>query len=437
MDLRKFLDKLEASGKLIRVTKEVSTEYEIANVINSFGEQPIIFENVKDSDFPVFAGITSSRDIIADGLGTVKEDLLLKMVRALREPVEPDIVDGADAPCQQLVVHDPDLSRVPFLMHLEGDGGRYATATCAVIKDPETGRNMSYHRLMYRGGNKFTARLIPKRQTRTTYDKIEDEMEIAVCIGNSVPVMIAASLGPASGTDELAIANALGKTDLVKCVTKDLEVPANSEIVLEGRLIKQTDIEGPFVDLTETRDFERQEPVFIVDCITHRKGAMYQALLAGRNEHKLLMGMPKEPTIYDEVSKVCKCTNAVITLGGGSWLHGIVQIQKENEDDGRKAIEAAFLGHKSMKHVIVVEDDVDIFDPIAIEWALATRFQAHKDAIIMPGQPGSSLDPSGDHSGKKTIITKVGLDATKPAGVDPAKYVKVSYKDVNTDEYRG
>ena len=90
-----------------------------------------------------------------------------------------------------------------------------------------------------------------------------------------------------------------------------------------------------------------------------------------------------------------------------------------------------------MKHVIVVEEDVDIFDPIAIEWALATRFQAHKDAVIMPDQPGSSLDPSGDHSGEKTMITRVGLDVTKPAGVDPAKYVKVSYKDVNIDEYRG
>ncbi|MCK5038334.1 MAG: UbiD family decarboxylase [Thermoplasmata archaeon] len=437
MDLREFLEKLEASGKLIRVKKEVSTEFEIANVMNSFGEQPIIFENVKDSDYPVFGGITSSRDIIAEGMGTTKEELLLKLVGALRDPIEPAMVDKANAPCQEVVTHDPDLSKVPFLMHLEGDGGKYATATCSVIKDPDTGRNMSYHRLMYHGGNKFTARLIPKRQTRTMYDKVDGEVEMAVCIGNSVPVMIAASLGPAPGTDELAIANALGKTDLVKCITKDLEVPASSEIVLEGRLIKQTDREGPFVDLTETRDFERQEPIFIVDCITHRKDAMYQALLAGRNEHKLLMGMPKEPTVYDEVSKVCECKNAVITLGGGSWLHGIVQIVKKNEDDGRKAILAAFLGHKSMKHVMVVEEDVDIFDPISIEWALATRFQAHKDAVIMPDQPGSSLDPSGDHSGKKTMITKVGLDVTKPAGVDPAKYVKVSYKDVNTDEYRG
>ncbi|MCK4756835.1 MAG: UbiD family decarboxylase [Thermoplasmata archaeon] len=437
MNLRDFLGQLEQDGKLIRITKEVSTEYEIANVMNTLGEQPVIFDNVKDSDYPVFGGITSSRDIIADGLGTTKEGLLLKLVGALRDPVEPAMVDKANAPCQEVVVHNPDLSRVPFLMHLEGDGGKYATATCSIIKDPETGRNMSYHRLMFSGGNKFMARLIPKRQTRTTYDKIEGNLEMAVCIGNSVPVMVAASLGPAPGNDELAIANALGKTDLVKCVTKDLEVPAGSEIVLEGRLTRDVDKEGPFVDLTETRDFERQEPIFIVDCITHRKDAMYQALLAGRKEHKLLMGMPKEPTIYDEVSKVCECKNVVVTMGGGSWLHGIVQIVKKGPDDGKKAIEAAFLGHKSMKHVIVVEDDVDIYDPIALEWALATRFQADKDAMIMPDQPGSSLDPSGDHSGKKTMITRVGLDATIPAGIDPAKYEKVKYKDVNIDDYRG
>lgn len=437
MNLRDFLGQLEQNGKLIRITKEVSTEYEIANVMNTLGEQPVIFDNVMDSDYPVFGGITSSRDIIADGLSTTKEELLMKLVQALRHPVEPAMVEQADAPCQEVVVNNPDLSRVPFLMHLEGDGGKYATATCAVIKDPETGRNMSYHRLMFRGGNKFTARLIPKRQTRTTYDKIEGDLEMAVCIGNSVPVMVAASLGPAPGSDELAIANALGKTDLVKCVTKDLEVPAGSEIVLEGRLTRDVDKEGPFVDLTETRDFERQEPVFIVDCITHRKDAMYQALLAGRNEHKLLMGMPKEPTIYDEVSKVCECKNVVITMGGGSWLHGIVQIVRKGPDDGKKAIEAAFEGHKSMKHVIVVEEDVDIYDPIDLEWALATRFQGDKDTVTKLKQPGSSLDPSADHSGKKTLTTKVGLDATKPAGVDPAKYVKVKYKDVNLDDYRG
>ena len=258
---------------------------------------------------------------------------------------------------------------------------------------------------------------------------------MAICIGNSVAVMLAASLGPPPGTDELKIAHALDCTPLVKCKTVNLEVPADAEIVLEGRLIKETDREGPFVDLNETRDFERQEPVFVVDCITHRKDAMYQVLLPGRMEHKILMGMPKEPTIYDEVSKVVDCKNVLVTIGGGSWLHSIVQIDKKHPDDGKKAIEAAFQGHKSMKHVVVVDADVDIYSSDAVEWALATRFQATKDAVIIPNQPGSSLDPSGDHSGKKTMIDKVGLDATMPADVDPAKYVRVKYQDVETDEY--
>ena len=433
MNLRDFLAKLEQDGELNRVTKEISHEYELANVLYSLGEQPTIFENVKGFDYPVFGGITSSRDIIAKALGTTKEQLLLKLVQALREPQEPPIVENA--PCQEVVINDPDLDKFPFLLHLPDDGGRYGSATVAIMKDPETGRNACYHRIMQVGKNRMTARLIPKRQTRTTYDKIDGDLEMAICIGNSVAVMIAASLGPPPGVDELKIAHALDSTPLVKCKTLDLEVPADAEIVLEGRLIKETDREGPFVDLTETRDFERQEPVFVVDCITHRKDAMYQVLLPGRMEHKILMGMPKEPTIYDEVSKVVDCKNVLVTIGGGSWLHSIVQIDKKHPDDGKKAIEAAFEGHKSMKHVIIIDKDVDIYDSDAVEWALATRFQATKDSVVKSNQPGSSLDPSGDHSGKKTMIDKVGLDATMPEDVDPAKYVRVKYQDVDTDDY--
>jgi len=433
MNLRDFLARLEQDGELNRISKEISHEYELANVLYSLGEQPTIFENVSGFDYPVFGGITSSRDIIAKALNTTKEELLPKLVQALREPREPPMVENA--PCQEVVITEPDLDELPFLIHLPADGGRYGSATVAVIKDPETGRNMSYHRLMQIGKNRMTARLIPKRQTRTTYDGVEGDLEMAVCIGNSVAVMIAASLGPPSGTDELAIANALDPTPLVRCKTLDLEVPADAEMVLEGRLIIEVDREGPFVDLTETRDFERQEPVFVVDCITHRRDAMYQVLLPGRMEHKILMGMPKEPTIYDEVSRVVDYKNVLVTIGGGSWLHSIVQIDKKHPDDGRKAIEAAFRGHKSMKHVVVVDKDVNIYDSDAVEWALATRFQASKDAVIMPHEPGSSLDPSGDHSGKKTMIDKVGLDATMPADVDPAKYVRVKYQDVNVNDY--
>jgi len=434
MNLRSFIAKLEEEDKLVRIKKKVSVKYEIADIIYSLDEQPVIFENVQGYDFPVFAGITSNRDIIAEGLGTTKDKLLFKLVDALRNPKKPEIVDKA--PCQEVIIKDPDLSILPILYHLKGDGGRYSSATVATIKDPDTGRNVSYHRLMVIGKNKFTARLIKKRQTRTTYDRTEGDIEMAVCIGNSVAVMVAASLGPPPGVDEFSIANVLDKTPLVKCVTKDLEVPAESEFVLEGRLTRKLDREGPFVDLTETRDFERQEPVFVVDCITHRKDAMYQALIPGRFEHKILMGMPKEPTIYDEVSKVVDCKNVLVTMGGGSWLHGIVQIKKKHPDDGKKAIEAAFNGHKSMKHVTIIDDDVDIYSPNAVEWAMATRFQGDKDMIVKPNQPGSSLDPSGKHeAGKKTLTTKIGFDATIPSHVDKSKYEVVKYNKVDINDY--
>ncbi len=436
MNLRDFLTTLEKEGTLSRITKEVSIHHEIANILYSLNEKPTLFENVEGYEFPVFGGITSDRDIIAKALGTTKDQLLFKLVDALRHPKKPEMVENA--PCQEEIVRDPDLDTLPILHHLPGDGGRYTSASVAIIKDPETGRNACYHRMMQVGKDRFTARLIKKRQTRTTYDNTEGELEMAVCLGNSVPVMVAASLGPPPGVDELSLANALDETPLVKCVTKDLEVPAESEFVLEGRITRELDREGPFVDLTETRDFERQEPVFVVDCITHRKDAMYQALLPGRREHKMLMGMPKEPTIYDEVSKVVTCNNVLVTMGGGSWLHGVVQIEKETEEDPKKAIEAAFRGHGSMKHVIIVEEDVDIYDPNALEWAIATRFQADKDLYIYPDQPGSSLDPSGKHvPGKKTRTTKVGVDATIPPDVDPSNYERVSYTKVDLDDYLG
>ena len=434
MKLRPFLQKLEEDGELARVKREVSHEYELANVMNSLGEKPVIFENVVGFDMPVFGGVASDRSIIAKGLGTTRGETLKKLVGALRNPVEPEVVDkGA---CQEVVVRDVDLDRLPFLKHLPGDGGRYTSASIAIIKDPETGRNMSYHRMMQVGKDRLTARLIPKRQTRTTYDRTEGDLEVAICIGSSIPVLLAASLGPPSGVDELSIANALDETPLVKCVTKDLEVPADTEIVLEGRITKELGPEGPFVDLTETRDFERQEPVVVIDAITMRKDAMYQALLPGRLEHKTLMGMPKEPTIYDEVSKVADCKNVYVTMGGGSWLHAVVQIEKRDDAEGKLAADAAFKGHKSLKHVWVVDDDVDLYDPLAVEWAVATRFQAGNDLVVREKQPGSSLDPSGIHEpGKKTLTDKMGLDATKRLSIDPKKYEKVEYGKVDVKDY--
>jgi UbiD family decarboxylase len=148
------------------------------------------------------------------------------------------------------------------------------------------------------------------------------------------------------------------------------------------------------------------------------------------------MGMPKEPTIYKEVGKVCDCRDVYITPGGCSWLHAVVQIKKQDADDGKKAIAAAFKGHGSLKHCVVVDEDINIYDPHDVEWAIATRFQADKNLTVMAHQPGSSLDPSGDLSeGKKATTAKVGVDATAPPASTGKGFKKQDYLKVDLNKY--
>lgn len=232
------------------------------------------------------------------------------------------------------------------------------------------------------------------------------------------------------------MANSLEETKLVKCKTINIEVPADSEFVLEGKITREKVKEGPFLDLTETYDRVREQPVIEIKKITHRKGAIFHALLPGKGEHKLLMGMPKEPTIFNEVNKVCKCKNVLITPGGTSWLHAIVQIKKEKEDDGKRAIEAAFRGHGSLKHCLIVDDDINIYDPSEIEWSIATRVQADKNITIMKDQPGSSLDPSAyQEEGKKALTAKAGVDATIPFGKTDKGFKKEKYNKIDLKNY--
>jgi len=149
-----------------------------------------------------------------------------------------------------------------------------------------------------------------------------------------------------------------------------------------------------------------------------------------------LMGMPREPTIYAEVNKVAKCKGVVITPGGASWLHAVVQIEKQGAQDGRLAIDAAFRGHGSLKHVWIVDEDIDIYNPIEVQWAMATRFQATEDLYQFADQPGSSLDPSGVHvPGQKSLTAKLGLDCTIPWGAERSKFQKGRYEAVDLSDY--
>jgi 2,5-furandicarboxylate decarboxylase 1 len=444
VSIRRFIIRAQEAGYLVTISKEVDPYLEMARVINALEGQPVLFTRVKDSPYQVVSGLCSAREYFALDLGVDRGQLLFALAQALGNPIAPPMITSA--PCQEVVEEEVDLNTLPILTHLPDDGGPYVTAGVVIVKDHDCGRNMCFHRLMRIGPRQFVARIVEGRGTNTALQKTSGELEVAICLGNSIPVLLAAAMSPPQGVDELSIANALRPTPLVKCRTVDLEVPADSEFVLEGRITRRTVAEGPFIDLTETWDIVRQQPVIEIDCLTHRRDAIYHALLPGRLEHKLLMGMPREPTIYAAVSQVCQCKNVLITPGGMSWLHAVVQIVKRAPDDGRKAIAAAFRGHASLKHIVVVDEDVDLFNPAEVEWAIATRFQTNRDLVVLEDQPSSSLDPSAVHiPGQKARTSKMGVDATipwyKPTGELRTKeeregFKKVGYGEIDIAVYR-
>ena len=406
----------------------------MAGIIDALGEKPCFFENIKESNIPVVAGLVSSKELVAKALNMNIQQILPKLSFAIENQIAPEVLETGE--CQEVIEKNVDLNKLPIMRYTKKDGGKYIPSAISIVKDPDLGRNTCFHRLMLINKNKFVARIVEDRGTDTALKKAGGELDIAMCIGNSTPVLLAASTSLAKGIDELGMANVLEKTELVKCKTIDVEVPKDCEIVLEGRITKEAVSEGPFLDLTGIVDRIRQQPVIEVKCITHKKDPIYQTILAGRNEHKILMGMPKEPTIYNEVNKVCKCNDVYITTGGCSWLHAVVQITKKNIDDGKKAITAAFLGHKSLKHCVIVDDDINIYDCNDVEWAISTRFQADKAAVIIPNQPGSSLDPSGDLTeGKKARTCKMGLDATIPQSWTSKGFSKENYQKVDLNNF--
>jgi len=435
MSLRNFLDQVSASGDLIMIEKEVDTTFELANVAHALEGRPVLFNRIKNHPgWRVIAGPCADRRYFCMDLDVDMAQLLEHLANANENPTEPEIVETA--PCQEVVLKNFDLRDLPILFHLPQDAGRYIASNVVITEDPDDGRNMCYHRLLLLDDKHFAARIIENRGTYNAMQKVEGDLPIAICIGVSQAVHLAASMGPPPHVDELSVANALAPTPLVKCLTNDLAVPAEAEIVLEGRVTKRKTGEGPFMDLTETMDIVREQPIIEIDLITHRRDPIFHALLPGGLEHKILMGMPKEPTIFNEVNKVAACTGAVITPGGASWLHAVVQIDKRQEDDGRRAIEAAFKGHGSLKHVWIVDTDVDIYDPAQVEWAMATRFQADKDLIIYENKPGSSLDPSGVHvPGQKSRTAKAGFDCTIPWGANKIKFERGEYDPVNLADY--
>jgi len=423
VSLRNFIEKLEKEGTLVRIDKEVDPYLEMAQILKERGGQTVLFENVKNSEYKVVAGVCSSRDNFAKAIGCSKDDLIFKIADAIAKPSKPKVVEKA--PCQEIVIEGVDLSRIPIMTHAKTDLGAYITSGVYSSMGKNGRLNASIHRASPTGKNKLVARIC-HRDLYKNMVEAGGKMPVAIAIGLD-PVTNLVGAISAKDVNEYEIANTLKPFELVKCRKSDLLVPSDAEIVLEGSIdMNETHKEGPFPDITGTSDAVRdREPVITIDLITQRKNAVYQGLLPAGNEHRLMMGMPKEPTIYMEVSKVAKCKNVLLTTGGCSWFHAVVQIRKEKPDDGANAAKAAFNGHKSLKHCVVVDDDIDIYDPNEVEWAISTRVQADKNAVVFRG-PGSSLDCTADciEGSDRRETAKVALDATIPSNLDKATFLK-------------
>ncbi len=431
MSLRDYLQILEGRKRLHRVYEPISKHRQIASLLSQLEPQALFLENVLETRFRVMGNLFCSKQSFAEYLGITVPEIIPTLNRAIQQRTPPQVV--SHAPCQDIIELDPDLDTLPILRHLETDGGNYISSGIMISKHPTYGQNVDFHRCMQFSKTEMAVRVVKGRH----FDRfLEDQgaVDVAICIGNPPHVLAAAATSVELGVNEMEIANAMQPVRVVKAHTVDLLIPADTEFVIEGTIYRdRRHPEGPFLDLTETQDVIRNEPVMVVKAITHRNDAIWHALLPGALEHKLLMGMPREPTIYREVNKVVKCLDVTLSPGGCSWLHAIVQIDKQHKDDGMRALEAAFKGHRSCKHIYVVDKDIDIYDSQAVEWAMATRFQGDRDLMILPREPGSSLDPSSDPGTHDT--TRVGFDLTKPLYAKGKNFEKIPYPPIDPKRF--
>jgi UbiD family decarboxylase len=431
MSYRNYLHKLNERGELVCVKPPISKDYEIAGALKQLEPSPVLYEQVIASPFKVVGNLFCSKAAFAGYFGVSSRDIIPLMANAIQRRSPPQVVDTA--PCQEVVLLNPDLDALPILRHCDADGGNYISSGVVIARHPRYGLNADFHRCMQVSKTGMAMRVVQGRHFDAFLQEL-GQVDVAVCVGNPPNILAAAATSVEIGVNELEIANALQTFSVVRAKTVDVLVPAEAEFILEGVVYRdRRHAEGPFVDLTETYDVVRQEPMFEVSAITHRRDAIWQALLPGGLEHKLLMGMPREPTIFRKVSEVAHCLDVNVSPGGCSWLHAVVQIDKQREDDGIKAIHAAFAGHRSCKHVFVVDEDIDIYNPQEIEWAMATRFQGSVDLVIKENELGSSLDPSAEAGSHLT--TKVGFDLTKPLKAEGKSFEKAAYPQVELGRF--
>ncbi len=315
------------------------------------------------------------------------------------------------------VKFEKSFENLPAIKFFERDGGKYITSSVVVAEAPDVkSYNASVHRLMLIPGEGYAIRIVPRHLFRI-YELnrgLGRETPVAIAIGAHPLALFTASLSPPYGVFEFALASYLtsSKVPVVRTPKYGLPVIAGTSVIIEGRITEKLVDEGPFVDLLGLYDAVRKQPLVRVDSIYLSKvEPLFHVILPGGSEHRILMGFPKEAFIWDAVRKVVpRVVKVRLTNGGGGWLHAVISIEKNHDGDSKNAILAAFAAHQSLKHVIVVDSDIDPDKLEEVEWAIATRFQASKGLIVIKNARGSTLDPSSNDG----LTDKVGIDATFP-----------------------
>jgi len=399
--IKKFKNVMEIKGY-------VSKELEVTKYLLKYPKTPIYFRDL--DGYEAIGNIWAERNNISMVLGN--SDILQSLLYAINNPVDYEILDKNPFYEER----DFSLKELPIPKYFEKDGSNYITSGI-VFSEMDGKRNASFHRMMVIDEKRAVIRLVPRDLYKMYEESIKEgkDLKISVIIGAFPTFLLAAATSVDYNIDESMIASSLrlktlGEKEKMVRLSNGINVPIESEYVFEGKITNEKyPLEGPFLDITRTYDTKENQPVVVFEKMYTNKKPIFHLLLSGGYEHYNLMGMPREPTIYQEIKKMnVDVLDVKLTYGGCSWLHGIVKIKKKNEEDGRKAIEGAFKGHRSLKHVIIIDEDIDINNIEDVEWSIATRFQGDRDMVIKK-ERGSSLDPSRYNN---DITTKIGIDAT-------------------------
>ena len=391
---------MREQGRVEDIEEPCSTVYEAPRMASR--TEKILFFHDLDGHRAVM-NLLGDRRALAAALGVGERDLVPHLAAATYNGRVRDA-----GQCQGGV--PADLSRIPVMKHFPGDAGRYFTAG-VVFSCFDGVENASIHRMMVLDDHRVVARLVEGRHTHTLLKAAlarGERLPVAVTVGTHPLVTFATCTRVPQGKELAYAAELMGGELAVRRCENGVRVP-DAEIVLEGYIGAETAAEGPFVDITGTYDPVRQQPVVEFTRMYCKEDPIYHGILPAGDEHKLLMGAPYEPKIYRAVGEVTGVRNVLLTKGGAGYLHAVVQIRKNTQGDARNAIMAAFAAHTSLKHVVVVDEDIDIYDPYDVEYAIATRVRGDTDIMVIPGVRGSSLDPMRLADGTNV---KVGVDAT-------------------------